>query len=224
MAEKQDGTTISGGTFNIKGQTTFGANSPITTPGPYAEEKQVLKVLLVFAVPANLQRLSLGDEDRAIHEAWRLGRKRDSIEIKSLHAATIDDLRRALLDKPDIVHIAGHGTPGGAMLNDEGGLSRILPLKAMEALFEDRNDEIRSVVLNYCHSLPQGHLLARHVPYTIVIDGQLYDHTALEFARGFYDDICTGEDIVHAYAEGRRTVHVKYPEVPFSSQLLAPKR
>jgi CHAT domain len=220
MTEKHDGTTISGGNFNA-GAMTFGAKSTVNMgKSDNAQKKPVTKVLLAFAGPFDYEWLRLGDEERAIREAWRLGWERDTIEIKSMHAVTGNDLRRALQDEPHIVHLAGHGTPEGVVLTDGKSQSQILSLKAMEALFQDRDDEIRCVVLNQCYSLPLGQLLVHHVPYVIAIEGKLGDKVALEFSRGFYDAISAGKDIASAYNEGRRSVNINCPGMVFSSSLL----
>ena len=69
------------------------------------------KVLALFANPSYTNQLRLGAEDRTIRECFRRGKMRDSIELVVRHAATVDDVRRALLDDEfTIVHFSGHGT------------------------------------------------------------------------------------------------------------------
>jgi hypothetical protein len=72
-------------------------------------KKKITKVLLALANPVDYPGLSLDDEERSIRKVWRLGEERDTIEIKTLLATTGNDLRYALQEKADIVHIAGHG-------------------------------------------------------------------------------------------------------------------
>src|SRR5438552_16012124 len=97
-----------------------------------SQTQQPVKVLLVFANPWNTSHLRLGTEERAIREAIRLSRYRDSIALTVRQAATIHDLRRALLDEEfQIVHLAGHGTESGLILEDEMGRGYMVPQKAL---------------------------------------------------------------------------------------------
>jgi CHAT domain len=224
MTESNDGTIISGGNFNADAMT-FGKKSTIhVQKSDAARKKPLTRVLLVFAGSVGSKWLRLGDEERAIREAWRLGWERSTIEIKSVQAATGNDLRRALQDEPQIVHLAGHGTPAGIVLTDGNNLPQIVPLEAIEALFQGRDRGIRCVVLNQCYSLPLGQLVARHIPHVIAIEGTVNDAVALEFSRGFYDAISAGKDISSAYNEGRRCVLMNCPGKVFSSSLLLQRK
>ena len=70
----------------------------------------VRHVLGVFAQPKVTQPLRLQSEQREISQCLLRSRYRDSITFDALAAATIDDLRRALLARTyDVVHFAGHG-------------------------------------------------------------------------------------------------------------------
>ncbi len=227
MSEQNAGIQISGGTFNAN-QVAVGTNAQAaqvvytteqSTKQP--DQRAPVKVLLVFANPLGSERLRLEAEDRAIREAIRLSRYRDNILLTIHHAATIHDLRRALLDDDfQIVHLAGHGGTRGLILEDEAGRAHLVPQEALADLFRAYKDTIRCVLLNACYSVTQGNLISPAVPYTIAIEGTLYDKTALEFARGFYDAIGAGKDITFAYEEGCRTVRLVAPGAPFTSTLL----
>jgi hypothetical protein len=67
---------------------------------PRARPQARVSVLLVFANPRGTQPLRLGAEERALKQSIQLAAHRDRLEIEALHAATIDDLRRALIEKP----------------------------------------------------------------------------------------------------------------------------
>lgn len=163
------------------------------------------KVLLIFANPRQEYNLRLGSEDRIIHEAIQLGKYRDAIALTSCHAATKHDLRRALLnDSFQIVHMSGHGTDDGLILEDENGRSTPLPAEALADLFAAYSPPVQCVVLNACYSATQGELIARAVPYTIAIAGLLNDAAAKEFSRGFYDAIVAGKSYDFAFSEGCR--------------------
>lgn len=169
------------------------------------------RVLLIFANPRSTSRLRLGEEDRAVSEAMQLAPLRSSFELVKLHAATIDDLHRALLQKrPEIVHISGHGTEAGLLLEHPNGDAAPVPPSALGELFSlyiPPQGELRCVLLNACYSLSQGESLG--VEYTIAMEGPLHDAAAIEFVRGFYDAAAAGYSYEAAYEAGRVRVRLK---------------
>jgi CHAT domain len=182
---------------------------------------QKIKVLLVFANPHGTDPVRLGQQDRVIREAVKLSRYRDNIELTSCHAATIHDLRRTLLeDTFHIVHISGHGSREGLILENENGTPFVVPPKALANLFGAYRNTVHCVLLNACYGIRQGELISLGIPYTIAMDGQISDFTAMEFARGFYDAIGAGRGIDFAYEEGCRSVELSMPNAMFPSQLL----
>jgi hypothetical protein len=194
-----------------------------TPPEPATSRTQKIKVLLVFANPHTIERpLRLGTETRVIHEAIRLSRYRENIVLTELHAATIHDLSRALLDDEfQIVHIGGHGVSKGLILEDETGRPYRVPQQALANLFQAYNKTLRCVVLNACYSLSQGELITLGVAFTVAMEGRLGDQAAHEFARGFYDALGAGKEIDFAYEEGRRRVGLAIPDdAPFVAKLL----
>ena len=70
----------------------------------------VRSVLGVFAQPKGTDPLRLQAEQRSITQSLKLSQFRDSVTFEILSAATVTDLRRALLQKQyDVVHFSGHG-------------------------------------------------------------------------------------------------------------------
>lgn len=180
-----------------------------------------INVLIIFANPRGTNPLRLGAEYRAVQESIKLSNNRDNISILSLHASTIHDVRRALLeDEYKIVHISGHGTTEGLILEDELGNSRLIPPRALAELFEAYAASIDCVLLNACYSANQGDLISMGVPFTIVMDGTVDDNAAIEFSRGFYDAVGAGRSIEFAYGEGYRTVHLTSTDSTFKAILL----
>jgi len=180
-----------------------------------------IKVLVVFANPRNTDRLRLEAEDRAIQHAIRRGRYRDNIEVTRCHAATIHDVRQSLLDEAfQIVHISGHGSNTGLVLEDDAGNENIIPQKALAALFKVYSPPLQCVILNACYSISQGKLISLGVPFTIAMEGPVDDEAAIEFSRGFYDAIGAGRSIDFAYGEGQRTVALAVSDAQFISKML----
>jgi hypothetical protein len=189
--------------------------------------EQQIKVLLIFANPGNLEQpdnaspLRTGREDRIIQEAIKFGRYRDNITLTIHHAATIHDLRRALLeDEYHLVHISSHGTNKGLVLENEAGQACTIPPSALAEQLQAYRATLRCVLLNACYSTHQGHLISLGIPYTISMDGTVHDKAAIEFSRGFYDAIGAGKDVDFAYEEGRRNVALTAPQAAFQSLLL----
>src|ERR1044072_2500492 len=181
-------------------------------------EKQI-KVLVVFANPRGTSQLNLGREDRVIREAIQLSRYRDNILVDIRHAATIHDLRRSLLDKDySIVHISGHGTGSGLVLEDELGGKYIVPQSGLASLFgaySKPNGALECVILNACYSITQGTLLTLNTPFTIAMEGAISDDAAIEFSRGFYDAVGANKTIDFSYNEGCQNVALSAPSSRF---------
>ena len=178
-------------------------------------------VLLVFANPENSAPLRLQAEERVIKEAIHLARARDSFFLKTLVAATVDDLRRELLSQEyDIVHFSGHGMPGALFFETTEGASQKSPIEALASLFNS-HPNVQCVVMNACYSLAQ---LVEIAPYTIGMEKPIDDKAAIEFARGFYDAVAAGKGYERAMEEGIVNVKLKDLQRDFSVKLLPPKR
>jgi len=92
---------------------------------------KTLRILVLLACPPEEQTLQLDREAKVIREAIERSRNRDVIDLKTLTAASPDDLRRAFLSEEyDIVHISGHASWEGPVL-DESGVGVQVPLDAL---------------------------------------------------------------------------------------------
>src|SRR5579859_2083071 len=112
------------------------------------ESRAQTNVLLVFANPVSTGRLRLDTEAREIQQSLERSINRDNITVIIRQAATIKDLRRALLEESfRVIHISGHGSRNGLLLaNDRGGQYIVDPPTFVE-LFE-RYTSIECVLLN----------------------------------------------------------------------------
>lgn len=166
-----------------------------------------INILAVFANPRDTESLRLGAEDRAIRECIKLSKGRDYLHLDVRHAATIHDVRRALLEKDyRIVHFSGHGADEGLVLEDGLGYRRPVPQEALAEFLSDYSPPIECVILNACYTIAQGEMISMGVPYTIAMKTAISDEGAIEFTRGFYDAIGAGKSIEFAYKEGCRTI------------------
>ncbi|KAJ4456769.1 putative tetratricopeptide repeat protein [Paratrimastix pyriformis] len=180
-------------------------------------DTEMKKVLVVFATPKDVPSLRLGTESKLIEESLQRSRYRDFFSVEVRHAATIHDVRRALLDVSYwIIHISCHGTKDGRLvLENEMGSLDVVPEEAFAEILASNRPEC--VLLNACYSLRQGEILAKKIPHAICIDGPIQDNVSQAFSRGFYDALGAGKSIPFAYAEGRRTVgllNLRSPNIP----------
>jgi hypothetical protein len=162
-----------------------------------------LKVLVVFANPRGTSALRLGEEDRTINECFRRSKNRDGLSLRILHASTVDDIRRALLDDEyHIVHFSGHGTGTGLAFEDKDGRLYVPPQDAVAQLLADFSPPLECLLLNACYSISQGQLTSLGVPFTIAMEGPISDGAAILFAGGFYDSIGAGKDVEFSFRQG----------------------
>lgn len=183
-----------------------------------------VKVLFVCANPDRTDRLRLDREARALREAIDLSDHRDDIELIVREAATVHDLRRALLkETPSIVHFSGHGTSKGIVLENESGNPQVVSQEALAKLFKMFSPPLLCVLLNACYSSSQGELVSLGVPFTVVMDGPVFDKACIEFSRGFYDAIGALAGIERAYQLATIGVELAGLSNGFVSRLLTYK-
>jgi NTP pyrophosphatase (non-canonical NTP hydrolase) len=158
-----------------------------------------IRVLFVGASPGDQDNLKINEEYRAIEDAIKRAKHRDTVEITQLNAATADDLRRTLLDNIfEIVHFSGHGNSDSFVLHGQNdGLD--MPLASLHDLIQ-RQTNIRCVILNSCNSASS--LTEAMAPLTVGMDAAISDESAIEFSRGFYDAVGAGKCLEFAIEEG----------------------
>ncbi len=181
------------------------AEAAVSTSHPPASlllaEKDKVAILLVCANPRGTDALRLGEEERALREALRLATHRERFTLAVLNAATIDDLRRALLrDSYGIVQFSGHATRHGLQFEDAVGNIAEPDSEALAELLQRRG--VQAVVLNACDSLNVGLAATARLEHTIAMTRPISDESAIEFSRGFYDALGEGLGVAGAFEEG----------------------
>jgi hypothetical protein len=161
-------------------------------------------VLILAASPDDQDRLGLNREVKKIKQALERSRNREQWRIESNEAATVEDLRRALLDhRPTVVHFSGHGggDKGLCFEDDQGGthLTHAVPLAKQ---FHHFKDQLRCVVLNACYSKVQADVIRQQVDYVVGMQDGIGDEAATKFAVAFYDCIFAGTDFRIAFDLG----------------------
>lgn len=179
------------------------------------KSKKKNNILLIFANPSNTSPLQLDAEFRTIQQSLERSIYRDNLHIFPRLAATIRDLRRALLEQTfQVIHIAGHGSKNGLILANEQGGQYVIHPPILAELFQ-RYSSIECVLLNCCYSTIQSRDLASFVPFTIAMEGPITDEAAIAFSCGFYDALGAGHSIETAYQEG--IIAIKTEVSPFES-------
>ena len=161
-------------------------------------------VLIVAASPLNEDRLSLNREVKKIKQALERSRNREKWRIESNEAATVEDLRRALLDhQPTVVHFCGHGGgDGGICFEDDQGLTHPTHAAPLTKLFHIFKDNLKCVVLNACYSEVQGDAIRQQIDYVVGMRKDIGDEAAVMFAVAFYDAVFAGTDFRVAFDLG----------------------
>ncbi len=112
-------------------------------------------VLIVAASPLDQDRLRLGAEVRDIRHALQRSRNREHWKIESNEAATVDDLRQALLDlRPSVLHFSGHGGDEGCALKTQMGIHIAL----MPSHSQNFSTTLRTISSASCsiHAIPRS--------------------------------------------------------------------
>lgn len=161
------------------------------------------RILVLEANPLNLPQL------RTSRELKLLGQRLApaGFEVELGLAVEADEIQVLLREhRPDIVHFAGHGTPGGLVVETEDGHPAVIPIGPLAKAFlifnHEHRNRVRLVVLNACYSKAQADVLARYVNHVIGMTGPVKDSEAIAFANEFYAALgapAGGDD-----GEGRR--------------------
>lgn len=148
-------------------------------------------VLILAASPMDQDRLRLGAEVKQIKRALERSRNRGNWTIETNEAATVDDLRRALLDfRPAVVHFCGHGGgASGLAFENEDGKTHSTHAEPLTKLFHHFKDTLKCVVLNACYSEVQGSAIRQQIDYVVGMSRGIADDSATKFAVAFYDAV-----------------------------------
>ncbi len=169
------------------------------------------KILILSANPIGTNRLRLDQEIREIQEAIRKARNSESFKIEVATAVRTRDIQDQILyNKPQIVHFCGHGAGNqGLVFEDITGIAKPVTTEALTKLFGLCASYVECVVLNACYSIVQAEGIADRIRYVVGMRLGIGDEAAIEYSRGFYTAIVSGEpyDIAHDY--GRNAIQIE---------------
>jgi hypothetical protein len=168
------------------------------------------RILFLSANPSDSEPLKVLQECNEIKEKIRASRFRDRFELVQMHAISVKELQRVLLEnQPQYLHFSGHGTQESALIfQNEGGQSEEVAPDALTGLFKILGKNIRCIFLNACYSEKQAKALAKHVDYVIGMIRSISDDAAKNFAASFYQALGYGQSIKNAFFLARNQLEL----------------
>lgn len=166
------------------------------------------RVLIVAANPT-VERLSLEQEIKRIQAKLTLEKSRIDVSLEIRLAATIGDLRAALLrDSPNVVHFSGHGVKGGLDFEDDAGERHRVKAAGLASFFSTFKSSLDCVVMNACYSEQQAKGIAAHIRYVVGMRGKVPDDAAIEFSTAFYQGLAAGQSFPQCFRLGYSAIQL----------------
>lgn len=170
------------------------------------------KILFVSAEPTDKARIQTDKEYRVIKAEMERGRHRDCFEfLQPQFAVTITELLRAMNDKPNIVHFAGHGGTEGICISTDDNKTQLVPVSALKRLFTPLKGIIEVVLLNSCYSAEQAAIISEYGIFVICMKSEIKDEAAVSFAKGMYNGLGEGKAIEAAYNDAMFVFEAENP-------------
>ncbi|MBR8835279.1 MAG: CHAT domain-containing protein [Stigonema ocellatum SAG 48.90 = DSM 106950] len=163
--------------------------------------------ILILKIPS--KALDLDKELYEIEKAIKQAKNRELFNVTTKIVYSTDDIRRSIAEeKPQIVHFCSHGLTNGSLKLENSNDSEVSP-ESLKTIFEGREDVIKCVLLNACHSEKATGAIIQHINYAIGMNNEIIDGVAIEFAKGFYDGLGYNNDndrYLVAFNEGIRAI------------------
>jgi tetratricopeptide (TPR) repeat protein len=185
-----------------------------------------LRILLIKSAPEDYSALGLADEWEQVSQALAELDAAGMVQVTELAAATLGELRRALLrDAFHVLHFMGHGgfdaDRGGALIfTDRAGHGVPVSSDDLGVLLHDHTS-LRLAVLNACEAGRTDPadpfagvadtLVRRGIPAVIAMQFEVGDNAAIEFAPALYGALAAGRPIDAAVAEARKAIYTVSP-------------
>lgn len=166
------------------------AASPTVQP-PSTPPQAKPTILFIAANPVDPENPTTFDAElRDMKDALRGSEFGSRFNVEVETAARIKDLHRIVrVNKPTIVHFAGHGEKDGIVLEDEHTRrGQIVPNDALAEFFTFY-PSVQCVVFNACYTDELAKAVAQNVPYVIGMRTAANDKGSVAFAVAFYDEV-----------------------------------
>lgn len=170
-----------------------------------------IKILFLSANPKNITHIRLDEEAREVDERIQLGEFRDHLALISHFAVRPRDLRQSLLrHKPHVLHFSGHGSrTQGIVLEDNSGQTKFVSADALADLLRVIKDNLRVVVLNACYSSLQSEGISQIVDFTIGMQKEIGDRSAIVFSAAFYQGLAHGRSVQESFDLGTNALKLE---------------
>lgn len=138
-------------------------------------------------------------------------RRPDGLHVQARWSVSVAGLKNAIAKlRPDIVHVLSPGvdviTNALVLSGARGAPEYAQPAEFAKAFSARLSSRPKLVVLNTCHSRQHAEAVSPRVGTVIAMDGVIYDHAAIEFARELYRALAFGGTIGEAFGSARATV------------------
>lgn len=147
------------------------------------------KVLVVYSSPKNEDRLRLDIEHKAVERVLK-DLHVDSSLVYRMHATTIDDLSRVLIEREyEIVQFSGHGNENGFLFEGRSLVdnSMLVSAKEIAYLLHETSPHLKVAIFMSCFSADSISELVTAAPFVVTVTGSADDYAAIDFIAQFYD-------------------------------------
>ncbi|MGW5613509.1 effector-associated domain EAD1-containing protein [Streptomyces sp. NPDC003877] len=164
-----------------------GHRPPSGSSGPGAGR---LKVMVLAAEPARRGAVRAAAELREIQSAAA-----DRLEVLLCPATTPGDLDRIRRQRPDLLHLACHGSEGALLLEDQEGEPHPLPaadlVETLRLAAEHHGHRLRALLLRSCSGEEIARLFTDVADVVIAHRGALDADCSTQFAGAFYRELAS---------------------------------
>jgi hypothetical protein len=197
--DKIDGDKITNSGTSTKTET---SPFPLESFGSVQETKKV--ILFVAANPQGKNDANSGAESQAISNAISRGHLREKYELQVNFATDVNTFLTLLKQcKPTIVHLSMHGgDKKGVLFEDATGNANYVTEAVLASFFKLVNKKskiVECVVVSACNSSGHAKELVQCVDAAVGMQGVVQVDVALEYTKGFYSSILTGDDYETAH-------------------------
>lgn len=167
-----------------------------------------ISVLFLGLAPIDADRIRIDKETREIEEKIRASEFRDSFRFYSKWAVRTKDLFLHIHEnRPDILHISGHGSELGEIaFEDDAGKTRLVSPTILSQALGSIDSNLKVALFNLCYSNNAAKELSQHIDCAIGMSGPINDESAIVFASSFYMSLGFGKSVVQAFREARAAV------------------
>lgn len=157
-----------------------------------------------------------------------------SYEICHEFLTRAEDMQEIILDhRPQILHLAGHGSSGGLLISEdteeeskgteeesEDRYREILGMDLIELLtIPQIRKHLECVLMNTCYSELQARLLSQYVDHVIGIAYAIFDESAISFSKAFYKRLNEYNSYSEAYEMAKNALDQDHKMIIYNTRL-----